>query len=731
MFRTVPYRWSEMVGVRAMREPEKSDGPGATEGPPIETDNKIVTDSRRSSGSDKLSQNATTESYSSASPPDIADAIKRVALSITERRKAEQFLAELEKKYRDLIENGPVAVFQATLDEHGRGDITYVNRTFLRLLGYESLDEVRGINGVLKNPSLHGVLAYTLIRDYSVTDQEVQLITNSGEIVYWAVTATRSGDLISVIAKDITLRKKSEILVRQQLVFIEQLLDCMPVPVYYKDTRGIFLGCNKAFANFLAIPKEGVPGSSARDLFPPDIAELHSVADKELLGTRRIQVHETVFPHSNGTSSDVIYTRATYNDADGDVAGVVGVLQDITERKQAENRLRASEIRYRNLFDYSNDCVFLIRDSVIVGCNRKTHITFCGTKEKIVGKPFHIFFPPLQPDGRDSREAAAMLLEKALSRTPQFFEWRHQRLTGELFDSEVSLTRIDIEDEKLIQVQVRDISHRKEAESRIRQSELKYRNLVENSLVAILQTSTDGRMLYANNAFLKMFRYDSPHEITRTKVQKLIARRQDWRTVQKECIKKGHVSNIELDIFTRTDDRLTAMCAVTYEDSTMTWILVDITERRTMERELKVKTDDLYESNTALKVLLDRRDKDRQEIEEKIISNVKDLVHPHLESLTGTFLTPRQEILVSAIKTNLDGIISPFLKNMRYQYSHFTPSEVRVAGFIKDGKTTKEIANILGVSESAVNLHRQHIRTKLGLKNEKINLRTHLQSLED
>jgi DNA-binding CsgD family transcriptional regulator len=94
-----------------------------------------------------------------------------------------------------------------------------------------------------------------------------------------------------------------------------------------------------------------------------------------------------------------------------------------------------------------------------------------------------------------------------------------------------------------------------------------------------------------------------------------------------------------------------------------------------------------------------------------------------------TVLSPRQDTLVSTIRSNLNEIISPFLKNIRYQYSHFTPTELKVAGFIKDGKSVKEIANILGCSESAVNLHRQHIRKKLGLTNEKINLRTYLQSL--
>ena len=372
-----------------------------------------------------------------------------------------------------------------------------------------------------------------------------------------------------------------------------------------------------------------------------------------------------------------------------------------------------------------------MKDGVIVDCNRKSEVTFNASKKEIVGiSPYHIS-PPSQPDGSDSKQAAVELMKAALVGNPQSFEWKCLRLTGEAFDAEVGLNSVDIGGEKLIQAQVRDISYRKEVEHRVRQSEEKYRNLVEYSLVAMCQTDMDGRIFYANDALLRMFKRDSSREIMKISMQKIIAREHDWRVIQKKCMKDGHVKNIELEVFTRGGDKLATMGSVTCDGSTMTWMLVDITERMRMEQELKIKSDGLYETNTALKVLLEQRDKDRQEIEEKMVANVKDLVIPYVESLTGTTMSARQEVLVSTIKANLNEIVSPFLKNMRYRFSHFTPTEIKVAGFIKDGKTVKEIANILGVSESAINLHRQHIRNKLGLTNEKINLRTHLQSLGD
>ena len=137
----------------------------------------------------------------------------------------------------------------------------------------------------------------------------------------------------------------------------------------------------------------------------------------------------------------------------------------------------------------------------------------------------------------------------------------------------------------------------------------------------------------------------------------------------------------------------------------------------------------MNESNVALKVLLDQRDKDREDMEDRFSFNVKHLVLSYLESLSGMPLGSRQETLVSIAKTNLDQIALRFLKNMSHRYSGFTPTELTVAGFIKDGKTVKEIANILSTSGSTINSHRQHIRNKLGLKDKKVNLRAYLQSL--
>jgi PAS domain-containing protein/DNA-binding CsgD family transcriptional regulator len=150
---------------------------------------------------------------------------------------------------------------------------------------------------------------------------------------------------------------------------------------------------------------------------------------------------------------------------------------------------------------------------------------------------------------------------------------------------------------------------------------------------------------------------------------------------------------------------------------------------RKRERELKRKTNSLQEVNTAMKVLLDQREQDRREVEEMILNNVKELLAPYLEKIKKTKLTDVQMAHVRVLETNLNNIISPFLKNLHSKHLNLTPKETRVASLIKEGRTTKEIAALLGMSVAAVDFHRNNIRRKLGLRNKKANLISHLASL--
>ncbi len=149
------------------------------------------------------------------------------------------------------------------------------------------------------------------------------------------------------------------------------------------------------------------------------------------------------------------------------------------------------------------------------------------------------------------------------------------------------------------------------------------------------------------------------------------------------------------------------------------------------ERELEEKSRNLEEINTALKVLLERREADKGELEEQVLGNVKQRVLPYLDRLKGTRLGPEAKEFARILETNLEEIVSPFLQRLSSSYFDLTPQEIQVAGLVKEGRMTKEIADILNVSTSAVDFHRKNIRKKLGLKTKKANLRSYLISLSE
>lgn len=144
--------------------------------------------------------------------------------------------------------------------------------------------------------------------------------------------------------------------------------------------------------------------------------------------------------------------------------------------------------------------------------------------------------------------------------------------------------------------------------------------------------------------------------------------------------------------------------------------------------ELKAKTEHLEELEVALKVLLQKRDEDRRNMEENLIHNVKSLILPHLEKLKTLESSARGKIHIEMMESHIHQITSPMARRLSSHYYSLTPTEIRIAGLIREDKSTKEIAQALNVSESAVIYHRNNIREKLGLKHQKINLRTHLQS---
>jgi PAS domain S-box-containing protein len=165
-------------------------------------------------------------------------------------------------------------------------------------------------------------------------------------------------------------------------------------------------------------------------------------------------------------------------------------------------------------------------------------------------------------------------------------------------------------------------------------------------------------------------------------------------------------------------------------------LLTEIEERKLIEASLRQKEEqlrrqslNLQETNTALKILLKQREQDKNDLEEKVLSNIKELVFPYIDKLNNSRMDAKQQTYLDILKSNINDIISPYLKKLSAHYQNFTPMEIQIADFVKAGKSTKEISELLNISDRAIEFHRNNIRNKLGLKNKRINLRSYLMSL--
>ena len=143
-----------------------------------------------------------------------------------------------------------------------------------------------------------------------------------------------------------------------------------------------------------------------------------------------------------------------------------------------------------------------------------------------------------------------------------------------------------------------------------------------------------------------------------------------------------------------------------------------------------MKIKGLEEMNEALKILLARAEDERKNGEDRIHSNVKELVLPYVVKLKATGLDTEQPTYLEIIETTIQNVFSSFLQKVTSKQYHFTPKEIQVATLIREGKTTKQIADIMKVTRSAIGLHRHHIRNKLGLGKAKVNLRSYLLSMQ-
>lgn len=255
-------------------------------------------------------------------------------------------------------------------------------------------------------------------------------------------------------------------------------------------------------------------------------------------------VVETKWIRKDGALRNVSI-RASRTDIDTDV----WIVDDVTDRKEGEKRLRLSEQRFRALFESAGDAIVILKDGIVADCNEKTLALFGRTRIEMLGRSILGSSLPFQPDGTLSADRMAEQTKASLLGTTPLFEWRFLRPDGAFFDAEVSLSRLDTYGDGFLQAVIRDISERKRLEDDLK----RLNTAIEQTAEAIIITDTEGLIQYVNPAFEKTTGY-SRREVAGRTPRILRSGTHDpafyedlWKTIKGGGVWTGRITNRRKD----------------------------------------------------------------------------------------------------------------------------------------------------------------------------------------
>jgi len=313
------------------------------------------------------------------------------------------------------------------------------------------------------------------------------------------------------IDRDITQRKDAE---KDRMMF-RAVFDNSPMGIVIAEGEPPRISrANRAFCEMLGCTEESLRGMTVTSISHTDDhgEDLRAISDLDN-GRIGLLFREKRYLRSDGTA---FWARTYAKSLRAEIGGGplrIAVIQDIEDTKRSEERLRTALTtlrinadKYRSLFQNANDAIFIMKDDIFQECNDRTLVMFGCTRDEIIGHPPYDFSPPTQPDGRDSREKAKEHIQSALEGHPRNFEWVHMRRDGTLFDAEVSLNSIDLEDGVHLQAIVRDITDRKRFQEELKRSEERFRSLFNLSPAGIALIDLDGNITDVNEAQMRLGR---------------------------------------------------------------------------------------------------------------------------------------------------------------------------------------------------------------------------------
>ncbi len=323
-------------------------------------------------------------------------------------------------------------------------------------------------------------------------------------------TTAKGRPVLLAAWRDISMRKRAEEAIKASETELRAITDSAQDAIIKMDSHGMITFWNPASERILGYSPAEAIGKNLHELLAPErFHAAHFAAFPEFLRSGRgAAVGKTVELAARRKDGEEIAVALSLSAVlVHDEWHAVGILRDITAQKQAAEKLRESEKRFRDVLYTSEDAILLIGDNTFIDCNEATaRMLGYATREEFLKTHPSVLSPPHQPDGRDSFEKAEEMMRLAFERGFHRFEWIHRRANGEDFPVEVSLTPIVHEGRNLLYCVWRDITEIKRAEKALHESEKQFKSLFMDSPISILIHDRDtGAIVDANPAAYAMF----------------------------------------------------------------------------------------------------------------------------------------------------------------------------------------------------------------------------------
>ena len=544
---------------------------------------------------------------------------------------------------------------------------------------------------------------------------------------------------------DITERKQVEEALRQSEERHRTIIENIEDGYYEVDLAGNYTFGNESFLKIMGLTKEELFSKNYKQVADSEDVRKMFHAFHDIYRTSEPLEHfECDIIRKGGQQRHLEMSVTLIKDGQGRPAGFRGIVRDITERKEAEELLKEREEKFAKAF-LDNSVPMAItttQEGRYIDVNRAFLDLMELDRDDVIGKTSTGI-------GLITAEQRSVLTDEIRRKgRVENLELKMKTPAGASRVGLFSSSKIELGNEEYLLSVVNDITKLKQTEDALRASQEILAKLIANVPDIVVLYDLDGQILFVNETGAQMIGYPSAEELVGKNVFSFIVPADRERAVRNMQLRyREEIGPKEYNAMTRDGRQIIIETHgdILYNADGRPYGAVeigrDVTERKKLEQELRTtldelesrvqrRTAELEDANTALRVLLNRRMEDRKHLEDRLQLNVNELILPLLNGLKTETLNQRSGSCLTLLEAHLRDIVSPFLSSLSSAYRNLTPKEIQIAAMIREGKNTKEISQLLGISKLTVDTHRNKMRLKFGLVKGKINLRSYLISIE-